>query len=268
MSMKKIYVIKIGGNIIDDEEKLPAFLKSFAAQSVANGGGFVLVHGGGKLATRLAEQMGIAQQLVDGRRITDAETLKIVTMVYAGYVNKNIVAQLQANGCNAIGLSGADGNVILAHKRIAKGDVDYGFAGDIDEVNTDLLKTLLEQQMTVVLAPITHDKKGQLLNTNADTIAQEAAKALSAVYDISLIYSFEKSGVLLDVNDDSTVIRAIDPSSFRELKAQQKIFAGMIPKLDNAFAALDSGVKKVIIGKAELLEQLINGESGTTISNE
>jgi len=135
-------------------------------------------------------------------------------------------------------------------------------------VNTDLLKALLEQQMTVVLAPITHDKKGQLLNTNADTIAQETAKALSAVYDVSLIYSFEKSGVLLDANDDSTVIPAIDPSSFRELKAQQKIFAGMIPKLDNAFAALDSGVKKVIIGKAELLEQLINGESGTTISNE
>ena len=266
--MKKIYVIKIGGNIIDDEEKLAAFLKSFATQSIANNGGLVLVHGGGKLATRLAEQMGIEQQLVDGRRITDAETLKIVTMVYAGYINKNIVAQLQANGCNAIGLSGADGNVILAHKRTAKGDVDYGFAGDINEVNTDLLKALLEQRMTVVLAPITHDKKGQLLNTNADTIAQETAKALSAVYDVSLIYSFEKSGVLLDANDDSTVIPAIDPSSFRELKAQQKIFAGMIPKLDNAFAALDSGVKKVIIGKAELLEQLINGESGTTISNE
>ncbi len=266
--MKKIYVIKIGGNIIDDEEKLAAFLKSFAAQSAANNGRLVLVHGGGKLATRLAEQIGIEQQLVDGRRITDAETLKIVTMVYAGYINKNIVAQLQADGCNAIGLSGADGNVIVAHKRIAKGDVDYGFAGDIDEVNTDLLKALLEQQMTVVLAPITHDKKGQLLNTNADTIAQEAAKALSAVYDVSLIYSFEKSGVLLDASDDSTVIRTINPSSFRELKAQQKIFAGMIPKLDNAFAALDSGVKKVIIGKAELLEQLINGESGTTISNE
>jgi acetylglutamate kinase len=268
MSMKKIYVIKIGGNIIDDEEKLAAFLKSFATQSIASNGGLVLVHGGGKLATRLAEQMGIEQQLVDGRRITDAETLKIVTMVYAGYINKNIVAQLQANGCNAIGLSGADGNVISAHKRIAKGNVDYGFAGDIDEVNIDLLKTLLEQQMTVVLAPITHDRKGQLLNTNADTIAQEAAKALSAVYDVSLIYSFEKSGVLLDANDDNTVIRTINPSFFLELKVQQKIFAGMIPKLDNAFAALDSGVKKVIIGKAERLEALINGESGTTINNE
>jgi len=268
MNRKKIYIIKIGGNIIDDEEKLTGFLKSFAAQSVDNNGGLVLVHGGGKLATKLAEQMGIKQQMVDGRRITDADTLKIVTMVYAGYINKNIVAQLQANGSNAIGLSGADGNAILAHKRIAKGDVDYGFAGDVDNVNVDLLKTLLEQQMTIVLAPITHDKKGQLLNTNADTIAQETAKALSAVYDVSLIYSFEKSGVLLDANDDSTVIKTINRSSFSELKAQQKIFAGMIPKLDNAFAALDSGVKKVIIGKAELLKQLINGESGTTISDE
>ena len=266
--MKKIYVIKIGGNIIDDEEKLAAFLRSFAAQSIANNGGLVLVHGGGKLATRLAEQMGIQQQMVEGRRITDADTLKVVTMVYAGYINKNIVAQLQANGCNAIGLSGADGNVILAHKRIAKGNVDYGFAGDIDEVNTDLLKALLDQQMTIVLAPITHNGEGQLLNTNADTIAQETAKALSAVYDVSLIYSFEKSGVLLDANDDSTVIKTINPVSFEALKAQQKIFAGMIPKLDNAFAALNSGVRSVIIGKAEQLEQLISGRSGTTISNE
>lgn len=276
--MEKVFVVKIGGNIIDDEVKLSAFLQSFAQLAVTKtgsgantplgDGGMVLVHGGGKLATRLAEKMGIEQQLVDGRRITDAETLKIVTMVYAGYINKNIVAQLQANGCNAIGLSGADGNTILAHKRISKNNIDYGFAGDIDAVNADLLQQLLQQKTTVVLAPITHDKNGQLLNTNADTIAQETAKALSKHYDVSLIYSFEKSGVLLDANDDATVIPNITPAYYTQLKSEQKIFAGMIPKLDNAFAALQSGVKRVIIGKAEVLTDLINGTSGTTIVNE
>ncbi|HRN55354.1 MAG TPA: acetylglutamate kinase [Agriterribacter sp.] len=261
-----LYVIKIGGNIIDDEEKLAVFLQSFA--TLQKGAALILVHGGGKLATRLAEKAGIAQQLVDGRRITDAETLKIVTMVYAGYINKNIVARLQANGCNAIGLSGADGNAVLAHKRIVSGNTDYGFAGDVDEVNAPLLNTLLEQGFAVVLAPVTHDKKGQLLNTNADTIAQETAKALSALYDVSLIYSFEKSGVLLDAGDDSTVIAAITPASYRQLKSEKKIFAGMIPKLDNAFAALGSGVKKVVIGRAEALNELIAGNAGTTIINE
>lgn len=264
--MEKIFVIKIGGNIIDDEEKLSAFLQSFAEASAKHQ--LILIHGGGKLATRLAEKMGIEQQIIDGRRITDAETLKIVTMVYAGYINKNIVAQLQANGCNAIGLSGADGNTILAHKRISKNNIDYGFAGDVDAVNADFLHQLLQQKMTVVLAPITHDKKGQLLNTNADTIAQETAKALSKYYDVSLIYSFEKSGVLLDADDDATVISKINPAYYTQLKEEQKIFAGMIPKLDNAFAALNSGVKKVIIGKAEVLYNLINGVSGTTIVNE
>ncbi|MBX3256349.1 MAG: acetylglutamate kinase [Chitinophagaceae bacterium] len=275
---QSLFVVKIGGNIIDDEAKLSAFLKSFAqpAATETNAAinpplgvrGFVLVHGGGKLATRLAEQMGIEQQMVDGRRITDAETLKIVTMVYAGHINKNIVAQLQANGCNAIGLSGADGNAILAHKRISKNNIDYGFAGDIDAVNAYLLTQLLAQGITVVLAPITHNGKGQLLNTNADTIAQETAKALSAHYNVSLIYSFEKSGVLLNANDDTTVIPEINPASYEQLKKEQKIFAGMIPKLDNAFAALNSGVKKVIIGKAEALEELLEGKSGTTIINE
>lgn len=260
-----LYVIKIGGNIIDDEKKLSAFLESFAVLST--GAAFVLVHGGGKLATRLAEKAGIKQQLVEGRRITDAETLKIVTMVYAGYINKNIVAQLQAGGCNAIGLSGADANVILAHKRKTTGGTDYGFAGDVDKVNAGFLDTLLEQNFAIVLAPITHDKNGQLLNTNADTIAQETAKALSASYNVTLIYSFEKSGVLLDAEDDATVIKEINPAVYRQLKSQQKIFAGMIPKLDNAFSALNSGVKKVIIGKAENLELLLNGNAGTTIAN-
>jgi acetylglutamate kinase len=261
--MDKLYIIKIGGNIIDDETKLSSFLKDFASVE----GKKILVHGGGKLATRLAEKLGVEQQLVDGRRITDAETLKIVTMVYAGYINKNIVAALQANDCNAIGLCGADGDAILAHKR-QHPILDYGYVGDVDAINTHLLTTLLDQNITVVFAPITHDQQGQLLNTNADTIAQELAKGLSNHYDVNLIYSFEKAGVLLDANDDSTVINEITPSYYQQLKAKQKIFAGMIPKLDNAFTALNSGVKKVIIGKAENLEELVTGTSGTTITNE
>ena len=260
--MKKLYVIKIGGNIIDNEEKLAAFIKDFAAVE----GLKVLVHGGGKLATKLAADLGIEQQMIDGRRITDAATLKIVTMVYSGAINKNVVAQLQAYGCNAIGLSGADGNAIKAHKRNHP-TIDYGFVGDVDAVNTQLLKSLLEQNIAVVLAPITHDGHGLLLNTNADTIAQEAAKALSSIYDVELIYSFEKSGVLMNADDDSSVISTINPTYYKELKEKQIIFAGMIPKLDNAFAAINSGVSKVIIGKAEQLQQLITGEAGTSIRN-
>ncbi|NCI48573.1 acetylglutamate kinase [Sediminibacterium roseum] len=259
----KLLVVKIGGNIIDDTAKLNAFLRSFASIPAKK----ILIHGGGKLATRLAEQMGVEQQMIDGRRITDAETLKIVTMVYAGYINKNIVAQLQANHCNAIGLSGADGGLILAHKR-KHASLDYGFVGDIDHVNTDLLQTLLDKDIAVVAAPITHDAKGLLLNTNADTIAQEIATALAPLYDVSLIYSFEKNGVLLDVEDENSVIARMNASYYAELKEKQLIFAGMIPKLDNAFAALQKGVAKVIIGKAEQLQQLVDGASGTTISHE
>lgn len=274
--MEKLFVIKIGGNIIDDEVKLASFLQSFAAIK----GKKILVHGGGKLATKVAEAMGIKQQMVDGRRITDAETLKVVTMVYAGAINKNIVAQLQANNCNAIGLTGADGNVIQAHKRGSKapsplgegvgGEVDYGFVGDVDTVNSTFINSLVQQNMTVVLAPITHNKERQLLNTNADTIAQEIAKAMSALYDTTLIYSFEKAGVLLDVYDDASVIPVITKAYYEELKnplsgGKALIFAGMIPKLDNAFAAIENGVGKVIIGKAEQLQQLVEGEAGTTI---
>lgn len=261
--MAKLYVIKIGGNIIDDEAKLASFLKEFASIEEKK----ILVHGGGKLATRLAEKLGIDQQLVDGRRITDAETLKIVTMVYAGFINKNIVAGLQANNCNAMGLCGADGDAILAHKR-QHPVLDYGFVGDVDAINTELISGLLEKNIALVFAPITHDQQGQLLNTNADTIAQEIARGMSELYDVQLIYSFEKSGVLLDANDDTTVIPEIKPSNYQQLKSKNKIFAGMIPKLDNAFAALKSGVDKVIIGKAENLKELINGSSGTTIINE
>ena len=259
--MDKVFVIKIGGNIIDNEAALASFLQVFASVT----GKKILVHGGGKLATQLAGKLGVAQQLVDGRRITDAETLKIVTMVYAGYINKNIVAQLQSKGCNAIGLTGADGNMILAHKRV-HATMDYGFVGDIDKVNASFLQKLLEEGVTIVAAPITHDAQGQLLNTNADTSAQEIAKALGTMYEVELIYSFEKKGVLLDVNDESSVISAIDTKRYAELKDQQLIFAGMIPKLDNAFSALQNGVHKVIIGKAEELEELIAGRAGTTIS--
>lgn len=261
--MQTLLIIKIGGNIIDDEEKLQDFLQRFAAIN----GPKILVHGGGKLASRMAEQMQVPQQMVEGRRITDEATLKIVTMVYAGYVNKNIVARLQALQCNAIGLSGADGNAMLAHKR-KHPSIDYGFVGDMDKVNTELLHQLLQQDLCLVLAPITHNGEGQLLNTNADTIAQEAAKALSAVYRVSLLYSFEKKGVLLDANDDNTVIPSINPGLYDTLKKEGKIFAGMIPKLDNAFAALRQGVEKVIIGKAEDIHLLVTGAAGTTILND
>jgi acetylglutamate kinase len=266
-----LYVIKIGGNIIDDEIKLKEFLKSFAdIKAPLEGIGVarkILVHGGGKLATQVADKLGIEQKLVDGRRITNAETLKIVTMVYAGYINKTIVATLQANHCNAIGLCGADGDMILAHKRNHP-VIDYGFVGDVDAVNTHLLKMLLQQNLAIVVASLTHDQHGQLLNTNADTIAQEIAKAMSTELDVHLIYSFEKKGVLLDANDDNTVIPTINASLYDQLRSKNKIFSGMIPKLDNAFAALNSGVKRVIIGKAEQLKELINGEAGTNIVHE
>jgi acetylglutamate kinase len=261
--VEELYVIKIGGNIVDDGEKLSGFLKSFAAVPARK----ILVHGGGKLATRLAGQLQIPQQMVDGRRITDAETLKIVTMVYAGYINKNIVAALQALDCNAVGICGADGNSLLAHKRIVSG-TDYGFAGDIDHINLRWLDQLLRDNMTIVVSPITHDSKGQLLNTNADTIAQEIAKAFSKTYLVNLVYSFEKSGVLSDVNDEGSVIANLNPGEYHLLRTDKKIFAGMIPKLDNAFEALEKGVKKVVIGKGEELEKLIAGTAGTTIRHE
>ncbi|MGV3529416.1 MAG: acetylglutamate kinase [Flavisolibacter sp.] len=258
-----LYLVKIGGNIVDDEKKLHDFLADFAQIKNMK----LLVHGGGKLATRMAQQLNIPQTMVDGRRITDAETLKVVTMVYAGYINKNIVAQLQAGDCNALGLSGADGNIVQAHKRIA-GAVsqhDYGFAGDVDAVNVGLLQTLLQSEITPVLCPITHDKKGQLLNTNADTITKELAGALSDSFQVQLIYLFEKAGVLSDAEDENSVIEEITPASYKELKEKNIVFAGMIPKIDNAFAALSAGAAVVTIGKAEDLKQIIVGEKGTRI---
>ncbi len=256
-------IIKIGGNIIDDEIKLHLFLKDFAAIK----GHKILVHGGGKMATRVAEALGIQQEMIEGRRITDAETLKVVTMVYAGYINKNVVAQLQAIGCNTIGLSGADGNVIKAHKRIHP-VIDYGFAGDVDEVNAILIEQLLQQNITLVFCPITHDKNGLLLNTNADTIAQEIAKAMSSHYNVSLVYCFEKAGVLMDASDDNSVIPSINAGLFVQLKEKNIIADGMIPKLQNAFAALDAGVQQISIGHADNLPQLITQQSGTSILHE
>lgn len=258
--MEQLTIIKIGGNIIDDADKLSRFLSAYAQLP----GRKILVHGGGKLATRLATDMGVEQKMVDGRRITDADTLRIVTMVYAGFVNKDIVSRLQSLQSNAIGLTGADGNAIQAHKR-TNAQIDYGFVGDVDHINTTLIGTLLKEGYDIVFAPITHDRKGQLLNTNADTIAQEIAKGMSTGYDVQLVYSFEKNGVLLDAEDDSTVIPEIRPAYYQQLKQEGKIFAGMIPKLDNAFSALTAGVGKVIIGKAEALSELVAGKAGTTI---
>jgi acetylglutamate kinase len=261
--METLYVVKIGGNIIDDEYLLSSFLEKFAAIKNKK----ILIHGGGKMATRMAEKMGIPQQLIDGRRLTDAETLKIVTMVYAGYINKNVIARLQSLQCNSVGITGADGNSILSHKR-EKAGTDYGFAGDIDRVDSSWLIQLLLNGKTPVVAPITHDGKGQLLNTNADTIAQEIAKSLSSFFEVVLIYSFEKSGVLKDIDNENSVIGKLHIGYYNELKETEKIFAGMIPKLDNAFKAIEAGVQKVIVGKGQELDMLITGNSGTTISHE
>jgi acetylglutamate kinase len=261
--METLYVIKIGGNIIDDDELLDVFLRKFALIQSRK----MLIHGGGKLATRLAEKMGVPQKMVEGRRVTDLETLKIVTMVYAGYINKNIVVRLQSLQCNALGITGADGNSILSHKRESTG-LDYGFAGDVDKVNADWLSRMLQDGTALVVAPITHDGKNQLLNTNADTVAQEIAKALGSFYKVTLIYGFEKAGVLLDLNDDHSVIEKLGAPYYQQLKQSNNIFAGMIPKLDNAFLAIREGVHKVIIGKGEQLDLLLAGKAGTTITHE
>lgn len=255
-------VVKIGGNVIDDATALSAFLESFARLE----GHKILVHGGGKLATELATQLQVPQQMIAGRRVTDEATLRIVTMVYAGYINKHVVAQLQAAGSNALGLSGADGNLLQAHKRIASMH-DYGFAGDVDTVNDRLLQQLLDAGFDIVVAPITHDRSGQLLNTNADTIARELAQALSSLYRTNLIYCFEKAGVLLDISDSSSCISVMDREQFQQMTDNGLIYEGMLPKLQNAFGALDRGVQRVVIGKWDQLQALVNGDAGTTIIN-
>ena len=258
--MEKISIIKIGGNIIDNEVHLASFLSAYAAVD----GKKILVHGGGKLATKMATDLNIPQQMVDGRRITDAATLKIVTMVYAGYINKNIVAALQSKKMHALGICGADANIVRAHKRI-HANTDYGFVGDIDAVDTEKIVQLLEAGLSLVMAPITHDGAGQLLNTNADTMAQAIATALSSKYEVSLVYSFERKGVLSDIHNSDSVIPVINPENYASLKASGQVNEGMIPKLDNAFEALQKGVTRVIIGDALDIDQLIAGKSGTTI---
>ena len=255
-----VHIIKVGSNIIDDEVKLNIFLSAFAQLE----GYKILVHGGGKLATELAQDLNIPQHMLDGRRITDEATLKIVTMVYAGWINKKIVATLNSKKSTAIGLTGADGEAIIAHKRVHP-TIDYGYVGDIDQVNAALFINLLEKGFSLVVAPITQDRNGQLLNTNADTIAQEIAKALSVNFNTTLIYSFEKKGVLRDVDDENSVIKTIDPTNYQALKNENLIFAGMIPKLDNAFVAIKTGVSRVVIGDGMELLALVNGTTGTSI---
>lgn len=244
--MEKLTIIKVGGKIVENDESLQSLLKEFAKIE-----GFkILVHGGGRSATKMAEELGIESKMVDGRRITDKETLKVVTMVYAGLVNKNIVAKLQALDIDAIGLTGADMNIILSDKRPVK-EIDYGFVGDVKEVSAEKLFTLLKHDLVPVLAPLTHDGKGSMLNTNADTIAAETAKALSSSFEVDLVYCFEKAGVLMNENDESSVISEIDKSKFTQLTKDGVINGGMIPKLENAFESIESGVKNVIITKAE-----------------
>lgn len=255
--MEKLTIIKVGGKIVEEENTLKQLLERFSKIE----GKKVLVHGGGRSATALATKLGIESKMVDGRRITDAETLKVVTMVYAGLVNKNIVANLQALGLNALGLTGADMNYMRSDKRPVK-TVDYGYVGDVKEVNASLLADLISKDVVPVLAPLTHDKKGNLLNTNADTIAGEAAKALAQYFDVTLTYCFEKKGVLRDENDDDSVIAEINPQLFQEYVEKGIIQGGMIPKLENSFAAINAGVAKVVITKADEL----GNNSGTVIT--
>lgn len=245
---EKLTVIKVGGKIVEEEATLHRLLDDFAAIE----GYKVLVHGGGRSATKLAEQLGIESHMVNGRRITDAETLRVVTMVYGGLVNKNIVAGLQARGVNALGLTGADMDVIRSVKRPVK-DVDYGFVGDVEQVNAGLLSELIHKGVVPVMAPLTHDGHGNMLNTNADTIAGETAKALSACFEVTLMYCFEKRGVLRDENDDNSVIAEIAPDEFRQLVDNGVIQGGMIPKLENSFQALQAGVSEVVITQASVI---------------
>lgn len=260
--MEDLLVVKIGGNVVDNEEALANFLKDFASIQMPK----VLVHGGGKIATKISKALGIEAQMIEGRRVTDAETLDVVTMVYAGLVNKKVVAGLQSHGCNAIGLSGADANVIRSKKREA-GTVDYGFVADVEEVNGQQLSKLISDGLVPIMAPITHDKKGLLLNTNADTVASTVAVGLSNYYSVSLCYCFELPGVLRDRNDPNTLIDRIDIGAYNNLKSDGTIVEGMIPKLDNCFDAIEAGVSNVKICHANDLTKLFSEKgAGTTLS--
>lgn len=256
MEKQRLTVIKVGGKIVEEQETLNQLLDTFSTIQ----GKKVLVHGGGRSATRLATQLGIESRMIEGRRITDEAMLNVVTMVYGGLVNKNIVAKLQARGINALGLTGADCNVLHAHKRPVD-KIDWGYVGDIDKADGKMLATLIDKDIVPIMAPLTHDGNGNLLNTNADTIAAETAKSLSPYYDVTLIYCFEHPGVMRNPDDSNSIISDINSSTYKELIADGTISGGMIPKIDNAFDALRNGVGKVIITKADA----IDGVKGTRI---
>ena len=260
---KTLFVIKIGGNIIDDPIALLSFLQDFASINAKK----ILVHGGGKIATKIGEQLGIQPEYINGRRITDASTIDLVTMVYGGLINKKIVAQLQSLDCNAIGLTGADANIIPAVKRQVK-DIDYGFVGDLNstELGVRSLELFVENGLCPVLAPLTHDGEGQLLNTNADTIASSVAAGLAKKYAVRLIYCFEKRGILENMEEETSVIPLVTKNSYQVLLSENKLFDGILPKIDNAFAAIDNGVQEVLIGHAgDLLKNVTGNTIGTII---
>lgn len=257
-----LFVIKIGGNVIDEKKKLLSFLKNFSSIK----GKKILVHGGGKIATAIGDKLGIQSKYIDGRRITDDETIDLVTMVYAGLVNKKIVAVLQSLQCNAIGLSGADANVLPAKKRLVK-TIDYGWVGDVNAtgINASAWQIFIDNNLVPVVAPLTHDEEGHILNTNADTMAAVLSIALSKLYNVEIIYCFEKNGVLTNIDDETTVITELNAQSYNQLKEEKKLFAGILPKIDNAFDAVTNGVHSVVIGSSDYLLQLVKGESGTKI---
>ena len=261
--MKRLFIVKIGGNVIDNEVSLHSFLQDFSAIKEAK----ILVHGGGKIATKIGDQLGITSNYIKGRRITDEHTIDLVTMVYGGLINKKIVAGLQAGNCNAIGLTGADANMLPAVRRPVK-EVDYGFVGDVDSsrLEAGLWQLFLENNLVPVVAPLTHDGEGHMLNTNADTIASTLAVALSKLYNVRLLYCFEKAGVLENVADEKSVLSLITKAIYAELTASNKLFEGIIPKIDNAFDAIGAGVKEVLIGDArDLLQNITDDVKGTLI---
>ncbi|WP_018627131.1 acetylglutamate kinase [Niabella aurantiaca] len=260
---RPLFIIKIGGNIIDNPDALETFLADFSKINAVK----ILVHGGGKIATKIGTQLGIGSKYIDGRRITDDAAIDLVTMVYGGLANKKIVAQLQSRSTNAIGLTGADANIIPAKKRPVK-EIDYGWVGDVEpsDIRHQTLNFFLENGITPVFAPLTHDTNGHILNTNADTIASSLAVALSGTFKVRLIYCFEKKGVLEDVNDNNSVIKKLNREYYRQLKAEKKLFEGILPKIDNAFAAIDAGVFQVLIGDAaDLIQNTTNDHEGTLI---
>ena len=260
MPKEKLSIIKIGGNIIEDEAALNEFLTLFSNLA----GKKILVHGGGKRATQIASKLGIESQMVNGRRVTDAETLEVITMVYGGLVNKNIVAKLQALKINAIGLTGADANSILSEKRPVK-DVDFGFVGDVKNVAYQSINKLMEADFTTVFCAITHDGKGQLLNTNADTITSQVAIGMSNLYETSIYYCFELNGVLEDIKDKNSVIKHIDSKYYATLLENGIISDGMLPKLENCFDALKNGVTAIIMGNTSMLSQENNNFTTITL---